>query len=93
MVNTLSGQTDMLEVASEETLTEIQDRYFEYNSHAGSYTWKALFEGAFRPLDMAKTLAENGVEDESEQFERLSIDPDLYTPTLHLYFNDDLTSA
>ena len=42
---------------------------------------------------MKKTLAENDVPDESEEFERLSINDDYYTPTLHVYYNDDLTVA
>ena len=40
VVNTLTTQDDLLEVCSEETLLEIQDRYTDYNKHAGSYTWK-----------------------------------------------------
>jgi hypothetical protein len=34
-------------------------RYKKHNKHGGSYTWKRLG----RPLDMEKTLAENGIED------------------------------
>jgi hypothetical protein len=40
VVNTLTKDEHLLEVGSEETLLEIQDRYFDYNSHAASYTWK-----------------------------------------------------
>ena len=93
VVNVLAQQTDVLLVCSEETLDEIQDRYLEHNAHARSYTWKSLQNGEFVPLDMKKTLAENDVPDESEEFERLSINDDYYTPTLHVYFNDDLTVA
>ena len=93
IVNVLSQQTDVLLVCSEETLDEIQDRYLEHNAHARSYTWKSLQNGEFVPLDMKKTLAENDVPDESEEFERLSINDDYYTPTLHVYYNDDLTVA
>jgi len=92
-VNTLTGQSDLLEVCSEETLDEVQARYIEFNRHAPSYTWKALFDGAFRPLDMTITLEENGVEDESEELAMLNMDPDEHIPVLHLYFNDDLTVA
>lgn len=92
-VNTLTGQNDLLEVCSEETLEEVQDRYIEFNKHAPSYTWKALFDGAFRPLDMKITLEENGVKDETEELAALNMDPDEYIPVLHLYFNDDLTTA
>jgi len=92
-VNVLSKQEKLLEVCSEETLSEILDRYLAWNSHAGSYTWKGLIGGQFRPLDMNKTLAENNVQDEAAEFERLSIKQDFYYPVLHLYFNDDLTVA
>lgn len=93
VVNTLTTQDDLLTVCAEETLLEIQDRYTDYNKHAGSYTWKALDEGEFRPLDMELTLADNGVADLTEEFASLSIDPDEYIPVIHVYFNDDLTSA
>lgn len=40
VVNTLTRDKHLLEVASEETLLEIQDRYTDCNKHAESYTWK-----------------------------------------------------
>lgn len=61
IINTLTEQECRLEVSSEETLTEILDRYLDYNENANSYTWKVLDKGEFRVLDMNKTLAENGV--------------------------------
>lgn len=42
---------------------------------------------------MNKTLEENGVPDESEEFYKLSMNDELFLPALHLYFNDDLTEA
>ena len=42
---------------------------------------------------MNKTLEENDVPDEAQEFERLSIEEEFYFPILHLYFNDDLTVA
>mmetsp|Transcript_13959 Transcript_13959/g.16681 ORF Transcript_13959/g.16681 Transcript_13959/m.16681 type:complete len:213 (-) Transcript_13959:116-754(-) len=89
VVNTLTSQDHELEVASEETLMEIQKRYFAINKHAGSYTWKRLK----KPLNMQKTLEENHVFDESEEMNRLRIGEKTYTPTLHIYFNDDLSVA
>ena len=77
------------QVCSEENMREIQDRYFHYNKHADSYTWK--FNG--NNLDMEKTLQENQVKDESEEFYVLGLDEEQYLPALHLYFNDDLTEA
>uniref|UniRef100_A0A7S2F938 Cytochrome b5 domain-containing protein 1 n=1 Tax=Florenciella parvula TaxID=236787 RepID=A0A7S2F938_9STRA len=93
IVNVLTHQTDLLTVCSEETLEEIRDRYMEYNKHAQSYTWKKLEEDAFVPMDMEKTLDENGVPDESEEFDKLGIDFDYYYPVIHVYFNDDLTNS
>lgn len=70
-------------------MTEIQDRYFKYNEHAASYTWK--YNGV--NLDMSDTLEGNKVLDESEQFYTLGMDEDHFLPAIHLYFNDDLTEA
>lgn len=42
---------------------------------------------------MSKTLSENGVEDEGEEFYTLRMDEDEFLPPLNLYFNDDLTEA
>lgn len=70
-------------------MNEIQDRYFHYNAHAGSYTWK--YDG--KNLDMKKTLQRNEVKDECEEFYKLGLDEEQYLPALHLYFNDDLTEA
>ena len=57
------------------------------NDHAASYTWKRLG----RPMDMDKTLEENDIPDESEEFLELGMDEHYYLPAIHLYFNDDLT--
>ena len=80
---------DIIEVCSEETLNEILDRYMELNEHAASYTWKRLG----RPLDMDKTLEENDIPDETEDFIDLNLDEHMYIPAVHLYYNDDLTVA
>lgn len=64
-------------------------RYEPYNSHARSYTWK-YFE---KNLDMSKTLEENGINDEGEEFYELGMNEDDFLPPINLYFNDDLTEA
>jgi hypothetical protein len=87
IVNALTAHEATLEVCAEETLNEIQDRYLEYNGHAASYTWKRMG----RELDMEKTLDENEILDESDEFQNLGLPEDYYVPALHLYFNDDLT--
>lgn len=89
MINLLTKQKTTLEVPVEETVEEIRDRYLLNNAHAKSYTWKRL--GV--PLNMKKTLEENGMKDETEEFQRLGIDPDDHIPVIHLYFDDDLTEA
>lgn len=91
IVNTLTRQEDILHVCSEETIAEIQTRYVEYNAHASSYTWKQLKGDAFVNMDMGHTLAEAGIPDETDTFDQLGIDDDLYIPTVHVYYNDDLT--
>ncbi|GAB5371417.1 hypothetical protein AAMO2058_001578100 [Amorphochlora amoebiformis] len=89
IVNTLTSQEHTLEVASEETINEIQTRYLKINGHADSYTWKRKK----KPMNMNKTLEQNGVIDESDELNKLGIGENAYTPVLHLYFNDDLTVA
>jgi hypothetical protein len=89
VINQLTKADDIIEVCSEETMNEILDRYLELNQHADSYTWKRLG----RPLDMEKTMEENDIPDESEDFIDLNLDEDNYIPCVHLYYNDDLTVA
>ena len=89
----LSRTDDTIYVCEEETISDIRERYLIYNQHADSYTWKMLVGEAFVPLIMDKTLAENGLNDESEEFYELGINEDSYLTTVHLYFNDDLTYA
>lgn len=89
VMNLLTKQKNTLVVPVEDTISEIQDRYFVHNKHAGSYTWKRLG----KVMNMDKTLEDNGMKDETEEFVRLGIDPDDHIPVIHLYFNDDLTEA
>jgi cytochrome b involved in lipid metabolism len=89
IINTLSDTEDTLLVPREETLWEILARYEQINAHARSYTWKR--KG--KVLNMEATLADNGIVDQSEQYEELEVPPHLqYIPAVHLHFNDDLTS-
>ena len=85
----LTKHEDILEVASEESINEILDRYLEINTHSASYTWKRLG----RELDMNKNLSQNDIPDETEELLELGIDLDDYIPAIHLYFDDDLTIA
>ncbi|PFH38391.1 flagellar associated protein [Besnoitia besnoiti] len=87
--NLLVQHDVVLEVASEDTIKEIQARYLSENDHAGSYMWTRLE----KPLDMERTLEENGIPDEEARLRTLGINPDDHIPALHLYFNDDLTVA
>ena len=61
----------------------------KYNSHARSYTWKYIGKN----LEMTKTLEDNDVADDSEEFYRLGMNDDSFLPAIHIYFNDDLTEA
>lgn len=70
-------------------MDEILLRYLKWNAHAPSYTWK--YDG--NNLEMHKTLEENSVKDEDEEFYELSMNDNDFLPALHLYFNDDLTEA
>ena len=79
----------LFQVCSEEIMTEIRNRYLKYNAHAASYTWKY----DKRNLDMSKTLEDNGIADDDEEFYQLSMNDDSYLQAIHLYFNDDLTEA
>jgi hypothetical protein len=54
---------------------------------------QALDGDAFRPLDMSKTLDENGVPDESAELSRLGLDAGEFIPVINIYFKDDLTVA
>jgi len=85
----LTKHEDTLEVASEETINEILDRYLEINQHAASYTWKRLG----KELNMDRNLAQNDIPDETDELIELGIDVDEYIPAIHLYFDDDLTIA
>ena len=89
IVNTLTSQEHTIEICGEETLNQILERYLPYNKHAGSYTWKYDSKG----LDMTGTLEDNGIVDDEEDLDALCIDPEQWTPAIHLYFNDDLTEA
>jgi len=89
IINTLTSQEQTIEVCSEENMEEILQRYLKYNAHAASYTWKHDGVG----LKMTSTLKDNGIEDEDEDFYELGMDSDMWTPAIHLYFNDDLTEA
>ena len=81
----LTKNDDVVEVCSEECMNEILDRFLDLNEHAASYTWKRLG----RPLDMEKTLEENDIPDETQEYISLDIDPDEYIPAIHIYYNDD----
>ena len=93
VMNMLTKTENTINVCKEEKIESIRKRYMEYNKHSESYTWKALVDGEFAVLDMDKTLEDNGVIDETEEFFKLGLDDDFYVPTLHLYFDDDLTYA
>lgn len=79
----------VLQVCREETMDQILVRYLTYNQHAKSYTWK--HNGVL--LDMAKTLEQNNIQDDSAAFHNLAIDGDHHLAEVQLYYNDDLTES
>mmetsp|Transcript_46802 Transcript_46802/g.117264 ORF Transcript_46802/g.117264 Transcript_46802/m.117264 type:complete len:237 (+) Transcript_46802:80-790(+) len=96
IVNMLTKDEHTIEVCAEDTVDQISDKYLVYNSHAQSYTWKRLPTNGTKDmivLDMTKTLEDNGLVDEGDEFEELGIDEDYYVPSVHLYFKDDLTEG
>ncbi|KAI8819898.1 uncharacterized protein EV422DRAFT_497250 [Fimicolochytrium jonesii] len=82
VVNTLTRDEHVLEIASEERLSAIQDRYLSFNQHAKGYMWKR--QGKL--LDMGQTLQENGLADETWMFEATGLDEEEWLPAVHLYF-------
>ena len=54
---------------------------------------QALDGDLFKPLDMTKTLAANGVADEEEEVTKLGLNPADFIPVIQIYFKDDLTVA
>lgn len=87
--NTLTDEERLLEVCTEDRISDIAERYRALNSHIDSYTWKHLG----RNLSMNDTLAGNGIEDEEDLFRDLGVLGDLAIPRLMIYFNDDLSEA
>jgi hypothetical protein len=95
IVNTLTSHAHVVEYGGEVTVAEMQRKFLHYNAHGGSYTWKALVRGEFRPLDLTLTLQQNGVVDDAGELDAMGLDADADAnlPTLLLVFNDDLTEA
>ena len=89
ILNLLTQDEHILEVCSEESISAIQIRYLAINSHAKGYVWKRLGN----LLDTSLTLEENGIKDESLEFQKGLLNEEDYLPVIHLYFSDDLTIA
>ena len=89
----LTRAEDIVDICTEDTISEILEKYLVYNAHARSYTWKAITNDSLCTLDMEKTLQENGIVDDSDTFYDLGIPDDSYIPSVLIYFNDDLTYA
>mmetsp|Transcript_20188 Transcript_20188/g.44889 ORF Transcript_20188/g.44889 Transcript_20188/m.44889 type:complete len:219 (-) Transcript_20188:1640-2296(-) len=93
ITNMLTHNEDIIKICHEETVAQIRNRYMEYNLNSNSYTWKALIQGEFVTLNQEKTLEENGIMDETENFVRYGMDEDFAIPNLHCYYDDDLHYA
>ena len=87
ILNTLTLHRHKLMVCEEETLAEIAARYSRFNSNALGYRWR--FDE--KDLDMSKTLTENGIKDERENFLKLGWPEDQwYIPCIILVWKDQL---
>ncbi|BBN20584.1 hypothetical protein MPTK1_Vg00750 [Marchantia polymorpha subsp. ruderalis] len=94
--NVLLANEVIIEVPSEETMKEILERYLPINSHARSYSWEAVVSdecGEFVRVDMDKSLAENGITDDSDLYSSMGMAADHVVPCIHVYYDDDLTIA
>lgn len=93
ITNMLTRKETIIQICQEETISEIKNRYMEYNLNSNSYTWKALIKGEFVTLQLTQTLEENGINDETEHFVDLGMDEDFNIPNIYIYYNDDLNYA
>lgn len=89
----LTRKERIIQICQEETISEIKNRYMEYNLNSNSYTWKALIKGEFVTLQLNKTLEENNIADETDHFVNLGMDEDFNIPNIYIYYNDDLNYA
>jgi hypothetical protein len=89
----LTRKETTIQICQEETISEIKNRYMEYNLNSNSYTWKALINGEFVTLQLTQTLEENGIKDQTEHFVDLGMDEDFNIPNIYIYYNDDLNYA
>ncbi|XP_043226782.1 cytochrome b5 domain-containing protein 1-like [Amphibalanus amphitrite] len=89
LVNMLTRTETTLAVPEECTMWEILQRHLPHNSHAASYVWKY----GDRLLDMDKTLEQNGIPDQYQEFYKLDMDEDSYLPAIFLHYSDDLTEV
>ena len=89
----LTRKETIIQICQEETISEIKNRYMEYNLNSNSYTWKALIKGEFVTLQLTQTLEENGIKDETEHFVDLGMDEDFNIPNIYIYYHDDLNYA
>jgi hypothetical protein len=95
VVNTLTSQADVVQFAGEDMVGEMQAKFHAVNRHCTSYTWKAMVGGGLRALDPAKTMADNGVADDSGELERVGLDrtDPAHVADICMWLNDDLTVA
>ncbi|XP_056629870.1 cytochrome b5 domain-containing protein 1 [Diorhabda sublineata] len=76
----------LINVCCEDTFYRIQERYNLFNSDADSYTWRYMGKN----LNMNKTMEENNIPDERDNFTDLGLPQNYYVPSVFLYYNDDL---
>ena len=86
LVNTLTGQDDTMEVAGEETVADIKQRWISDYGGGSGYVLKV----GGRVLELDKTLDQNGLVDERGEMEELGMNCRDFIPVIHLYYDDQI---
>ena len=90
LVNILNDYIVDYAVDTNITLTPIAINQYSINETSLDGNVITL-NGSIYLLYAQTNLAENGIEDDTQECLALGIDPEEYIPTIHLYFDDDLT--
>uniref|UniRef100_A0A336LEN1 CSON010479 protein n=1 Tax=Culicoides sonorensis TaxID=179676 RepID=A0A336LEN1_CULSO len=84
VINTLTATTQKMTVCEEDTLREIQKKYFHYNWNQENYEWRKYDpnRNIYSNVCLDKTLTANGFH--CNEFQKP------YSPSLWLFFKDDV---
>lgn len=48
IINTLTNQKHTLKICEEDTINDIIKKYYRYNAHTGSYSWRKYARGVIK---------------------------------------------